>query len=72
MTRLEWDGGTRAAAEGKDLASVARRLSDAELDFWIRRLRELPCPHELGILEAEANQRGADWLAGPLFRSDRS
>lgn len=69
MKRLEWSSGTRAAAEGKDLASVARTLTEAELDFWLKRFRELPLYNETKILEAEADRRGQDWQCGPLFRT---
>lgn len=69
MRRLEFEDGTRAAAEGKDLAAVARRLSDDELSFWIGRFAEMPFYNERRILEAEARRRGEDWLFGPLFRN---
>lgn len=35
MRFLYWDSGTRAAAEGKDIASVAARLTDDDLAFWV-------------------------------------
>lgn len=70
--QLEWDDGTRAKVKGKDLASVAARLSDAELEFWLSRFAAIPLPLELAILEAEGGRRwGADWKNGPLFREQR-
>lgn len=69
MKRLFFNDGTRAALEGKDLASVARGLTDDDLAFWINRLTEIgTLYHELSILEAEATQRSSDWMFGPLFR----
>lgn len=67
MMRLAWDSGTRSAAEGTDLASVAKTLSDADLAFWIDHCRGVLF-HETSVLEAEAERRKPDWNAGPLWR----
>lgn len=69
MRILRCSDGLRAAADGEDLATVARSLSADDLDFWIRRCRETASPHEASILEAEALRRSEHWLAGPLWRS---
>lgn len=60
---LRADDGTRSAQEGKDLASVARRLSDDDLCFWIDRLqRQANLPSQLAILKAELSRRSEDRL----------
>lgn len=69
MKRLTWSDGTRSAAEGTDLAAVARTLSDAELEFWIERFRANSAGGDLWTLHAEARRRSEDWEAGPLFRN---
>ncbi len=69
LTCLAWSSGAGAAAEGTDLAGVARTLSDQDLAFWAARFRELPGLEYL-ILEAEQDRRGADRWAGPLFWRD--
>jgi hypothetical protein len=62
-TQLEWEDGVRAAAEGKDLAAVARGLSDEELLFWIPTLTT--CPHEQRVLQEEL------WARHPSQRQIR-
>jgi hypothetical protein len=68
MTCLTWSSGTRSVAEGTDLASVARGLTDEELDKWIDVLRGRTMAHEMSILILEGERRGRDHLAGELFR----
>jgi hypothetical protein len=69
LNPLRWQDGIRSAAEGTDLAGVAKGLADQELAFWIERFRRRPLPYELGILEREMERRYPDGTAGPLFRS---
>ena len=68
MKELRWESGTKAQAEGKDLPSVARTLSDDELEYWTDKLWERLMGWEARILEAEQDRRGKDHGAGPLFR----
>lgn len=65
---LAWEDGKLAALGGKDLAGVAKLLTDAELDFWRQRMNNGVLPYELGILDAEAQRRGTEFFGLELFR----
>jgi len=56
---LAWETDVRAKREGRDLRSVASRLTDRELNYWVRWLLERgTMPYEHRILQAEADRRG--------------
>lgn len=66
---LRFDAGRHALATGKDLASVVQSLNGQDLDYYIDLMRRNgSLPFELSILESEADRRGSDWGAGPLWR----
>jgi hypothetical protein len=68
MRVLAWSDGTRAAAEGKDLAAVARGLTMAELHWWADHLERLSNMHEARTLRAEIDRRDPDGRWGTLWQ----
>lgn len=64
---LHCDDGTRAAAEGRDLASVCRGLTMDRLIFWRGRLSRGVTPHERGIVQAEIDRRDPRRAYGTLW-----
>lgn len=55
MTVLKWESGTRSAADGRDLRSVARTLPTERLRFWINRMK--CCYWERNVLIEEIGRR---------------
>jgi len=69
MEALRWSSGTKAAAQGTDLATVARGLDMPQLRFWLEKLQHCSCRHEAAVLQAEIDRRDPAGAWGTLWQS---